>query len=300
MPLPLGELAALGTAACWTVSSLAFSAAGRRMGSLSLNLIRLSMAFLLVTAYCGVRRGMFLPLDASARTWGWLFASGFAGFVFGDLCLFRAFVLVGPRLSMLVMALAPPITAVLGFFLLNERISPLGIAGMLVTVAGIAWVVRERPDTTSNEAVTGRNLQRGVLLAFGGAIGQALGMVLSKIGMEKYDPVASGQIRIIAGVLGFAVVLTAVGWWKKTAEAIRNGPALRYAAIGSVMGPFAGVSLSLVAVQLTETGVAATMMSTTPVLIIPVVILTGQERVSARAAIGAIVAVAGVAMLWVR
>jgi len=302
MPLPLGELAAVGTACCWTVSSLAFSAAGRRMGSLSLNLVRLVIAFLLVTIYCGVRRGMLLPLDAPPRTWFWLLASGFIGYVLGDLCLFRAFVLIGARLSMLIMALAPPITAVLGFFLLNERISPLGIAGMVITIAGVTWVVRERPDPTASNStpLASRDLRQGILLGFGGAIGQALGMILSKIGMGNYDPVASGQIRVIAGILGFSILFTAVGWWGKTREGIRDKTAVGYASLGALAGPVMGVSLSLVAVQLTETGVAATIMSTTPVLIIPVVILSGHERVSMRAGLGALLAVAGVALLWVR
>ncbi len=302
MSIPLGELAALGTACCWTVSSLAFSAAGRRMGSLSLNLVRLVFAFVLVTVYCGIRRGMWLPFDASPKTWIWLLGSGFVGYVLGDLCLFRAFVLIGPRLSMLIMALAPPIAAVLGFFLLNERISTLGIVGMAVTIGGVAWVVRERPETTTSNHTQpkGKDLEHGIILAFGGAIGQALGMVLSKIGMGEYDPVASGQIRIIAGIIGFSVLFSAVGWWRKTLDGVRDTYALKYAALGAFAGPFIGVSLSLVSVQLTETGIAATIMSTTPVLIIPVVILSGQERVTPRAGIGAIVAIVGVAMLWLR
>jgi drug/metabolite transporter (DMT)-like permease len=191
---------------------------------------------------------------------------------------------------------------VLGFFLLNERISPFGILGMVVTIAGIAWVVRERPNpTTSNPLqATGKDFERGVLLAFGGAVGQALGMVTSKMGMGKYDPIASGQIRLMAGIIGFSVLFTAVGWWKKTRDGIRDKSALGFAALGAFAGPFIGVSLSLVSVQLTETGIATTIMSMTPVLIIPVVMISGQERVSARAGLGAIVAIAGVAMLWLR
>lgn len=272
------------------------------MGSLSLNLVRLVFAFILVTAYCGIRRGMLLPFDAPLHSWIWLLASGFIGYVFGDLCLFRAFILIGPRLSMLIMALVPPIAAVLGFFLLNERISPFGILGMVVTISGVAWVVRERPNPTiSNQLqTTKKDTDRGILLAFGGAIGQALGMILSKIGMGDYDPVASGQIRVMAGILGFSVLFTAVGWWRKTMDGVRDTYAVKYAALGALMGPVIGVSLSLVSVQLTETGIAATIMSTTPVLIIPVVILSGQERVTARAGIGAVVAIVGVAMLWLR
>lgn len=303
MSLPLGELAALGTACCWTVSSLAFSAASRRMGSLSLNLVRLVIAFILVTTFCVVRRGMLLPFDASSSTWGWLLLSGLVGYVLGDLCLFRAFVLIGPRLSMLIMALAPPIAAVLGFFLLNERIAPLGIVGMLVTIAGIAWVIRERAEDGSganHSEAKGATLRQGVLLGFGAAIGQAVGMILGKIGMGKFDPVSAGQIRVLAGMLGFASIFTAIGWWGKTREAIRDKKALAFASLGALAGPVIGVSLSLVSVQLTETGIAATIMSTTPVLIIPIVILSGQEKVSFQAVLGALVAVAGVAMLWLR
>ncbi|HMY14915.1 MAG TPA: DMT family transporter [Polyangium sp.] len=302
MPLPLGELAALGTACCWTASSLAFSAAGRRMGSLSLNLVRLVIAFCLLAILGLVRRGQPLPLDASPRTWGWLLASGFVGYVLGDICLFRAFVIIGPRLSMLLMALAPPIAAVLGFFFLNERISTLGLVGMAVTIAGVVWVVRERPDSsaTNHTEAKGDTLRQGILLGLGAALGQAGGMALGKIGMGNYDPVASGQIRVLAGVLGFSAVFFIVGWWGKTRDAIRDKTALGYASIGAFMGPVLGVTLSLFAVQHTETGVAATIMSTTPVLLIPVVVLARLEKVTLRAGLGALIAVIGVAMLWVR
>lgn len=302
MPIPLGELAALGTACCWVVSTMAFSAAGKRIGSLSLNILRLVMAFVMVTIFSTIRRGMPLPLDAPPGTWPWLLLSGFIGFFLGDLCLFRAFVLIGPRVSMLIMALAPPIATIFGFFLLNERISPLGIVGMAITMAGVAWVVLERPDPTASKVVdiSAQDRRRGYLLGFGGAFGQALGMILAKIGMNNYDPVASGQIRLIAGIASFAMLLTVIGWWRKTRESIRDKTALAYAAMGSFAGPVVGVSLSLVSIQLTETGIATTIMSTTPVLIIPIVVLTGQERVSARAGLGAIIAVIGVAMLWVR
>jgi drug/metabolite transporter (DMT)-like permease len=299
MTIPLGELAALGTAACWTMSSLAFSAAGRRLGSLSLNLVRLVIAFAYITLYCGLVRGHFLPLDAAPSAWAWLFASGLVGFVAGDLCLFRALVLIGPRLSMLVMALSPPMTAALGLVFLGERISPLGLAGMVVTTAGVAWVVSERKEESAS-AERSPDFGKGVLLALGGAAGQAGGLILSKVGMGSYDPFAATQIRIIAGIVGFSAIFTAVGWWGKTARGLSDRAGVSFAALGAFAGPFVGVSLSLLAIQHTETGIAATIMSTVPVLIIPVVVLVHKERVSARAALGAAVAVGGVALLWLR
>jgi drug/metabolite transporter (DMT)-like permease len=302
MSIPFGELAAFGTALCWTSSALAFSAAARRIGSLSLNLVRLVLAFAYLTVYCGLVRGMALPLDATREAWGWLFASGLVGFVFGDLCLFRAFVLIGPRLSMLVSALAPPITALFGWIALGERMSPMGLAGMAVTLAGVSWVVLERgaPGEPSSASRDRGEFIKGVILAFGGALGQAVGLVLSKVGMKSYHPFAATQIRILAGILGFSVIFTAVGWWKKTAAGLSDRRALLLVAVGAAAGPFLGVSLSLVSIQHTETGVAATIMSTVPVLIIPAVIVLRLERPSARSALGAAVAVCGVALLVLR
>ncbi|HSN54102.1 MAG TPA: EamA family transporter, partial [Candidatus Sulfomarinibacteraceae bacterium] len=62
--------------------------------------------------------------------------------------------------------------------------------------------------------------------------------------------------------------------------------------------PFLGVSLSLLAVKYTEAGVAATLMALTPVLIIPVSVLVFREQVARPAVLGAVVAVAGSALLF--
>lgn len=271
------------------------------MGSLSLNLVRLVLAFVFLGVYNFVRRGLLLPLDASAEAWGWLFVSGLVGFVLGDMCLFRAFLLIGPRVAMLIMSLAPPIAAVLGWTVLGERISVLGIVGMGVTLVGIAAVVLDRAGDTNAAGVGQKgDTGKGILLAFGGAAGQGVGLVLSKIGMKTYDPFAATQIRILAGIVGFSLLFTFIGWWGRTAVAVRDRAALGFAALGAIAGPFVGVSLSLLSIQHTETGVAATIMAMTPVLVIPAVIVLHKEHVSLRAVLGALVAVGGVALLWIR
>lgn len=308
MKIPYGELAALGTALCWTASSLAFTAAARRMGSLALNLIRLVIALAFLTLACAARRGMPLPTDASPRAWLWLSVSGVVGFVVGDMALFKAFLLIGPRLSMLVMSLVPPIAAVLGWVALGEVIQPFDWAAMVVTLAGVMWVVLEqspRPEAPAGVRAAGEAAgappearARGYALALMGAVGQAGGLVLSKVGMGGYDPVAATQIRVIAGVAAYAALFFALGFWGPVMKAARHRAGVGYAALGAAVGPFLGVTLSLVAIQNTQTGVAATIMSITPVLIIPFVILIHKERVSLRAALGALVAVGGVALLW--
>jgi drug/metabolite transporter (DMT)-like permease len=292
----VGELAALGTAACWALSAVFFANASRRVGSMVTNLVRLVLAFGLLTSLAWILRGHALPHDADARAWSVLALSGVVGMFFGDLCLFRAFVLVGARLSSLVMAAAPPMAAILGYLALDERLSPSAIAGIALTMGGIAWAVSERRDSTVTLTRRERNL--GVLLALGGALGQAGGLVLSKIGLASYDPVAGTQIRVLAGIVCFAALFTAIGGWKDVAPALRDRTAMRGTALGALFGPCLGVSLSLLAVQRAPTGVAASIMATAPILVIPIARVFGGERTGPRGIVGALVAVLGVVLLF--
>ncbi len=308
----IGELAALGTAVCWAGSALSFEAGGKRIGSLSVNLIRLVIALLFLTGANFLLRDRALPIDASAHAWLWLGLSGLIGFLFGDLCLFRAFVLLGSRLSVLIMSLVPPMTALLGWIILGETIAPLDGAAIALTVAGVATAVSERSDSQArplerddNQEIAHQPANKakdiklwGVLLAVGGALGQAGGLVVSKYGMGSYNALAATQIRIIAGVVGFAALFFAIGWWPKVWAARRRPGGLGFTAMGSFFGPFVGVSLSLYAVQNTSAGVAASIMATTPILIIPLVALIHGERITLRGVLGAIVALVGVTLLF--
>lgn len=297
-PFPYaGELAALGTAACWVATALTFEAAGRRIGSLTVNLLRLPMAFVLLMGLTWALRGNPLPTDASLHAWGWLALSGLVGFAFGDLCLFRAFLVLGPRLSTLVMSLAPVFAALLGWWLLGEVLAGNDLVGMLLIVGGIAWAVLER-RRPSGPYVRDQRPVLGVLLALGGALGQGGGLVLSKLGMGEYSAAAATQIRILAGLVGYVVIFTAIGWWRRVPAAVKDGRAMRFTALGAFFGPFLGVTLSLVAVQLTLAGVAASLMATTPILIIPVVVILGKEKVGWGGWLGALLAVAGVVVLF--
>jgi len=291
-----GEIAALATACCWTVTSMAFEAAGKRIGSLPVNFIRLVLALGFLSVFGAVTRGLPLPTDATPRAWGWLALSGVIGFAVGDLCLFRAFVVVGARLAMLMMSLVPPITALIGLAVLGEQLGPLDLLGMGLTVGGVAWVVLERKKALDGSG--SRPPASGILLGLGGAVGQAVGLVLSKHGMGDYDPFAATQIRVIAGIVGFAVIFTAAGIWPRVVEALRNRAAMARTALGAVFGPFLGVSLSLLAVKHTEAGVAATIMAIVPVLIIAPSALLFKQPVTARAVLGAVIAVGGVAVLF--
>ena len=292
----VGELAALITACFWTITAISFELAGKKIGSLTLNWIRLVFGFVFLSTATLIMRGQFIPLDASPHIWTWLLISGLVGFTFGDMCLFEAFVIIGSRLSMLIMALVPPFTAIMSWLVLGETLSPLDILGMSLTIGGIAWVVVERPE--GGNGIKFKHSVKGVLLAVGGAAGQAIGLILSKYGMADYNAFAATQIRIIAGIAGFTVLFFPLKKWGTIRDAFSNQKGMLFSTIGAFFGPFLGVSFSLLAVQKTLAGVASTIMAIVPILIIPPSVILFREKVTFKEMMGAVIAVVGVALLF--
>jgi drug/metabolite transporter (DMT)-like permease len=293
----IGEIAAFVTAVCWTVTPIAFEAAGKRVGSLTVNFIRLIIAFVLIGSFTLVTRGMFLPIDATSTNWTWLTLSGLIGFVIGDLFLFEAYVRIGARISLLIMAAVPPITALAGFIILHETLTVLDLLGMIITVGGIALVILVKGKEAKKVQLS--HPLRGIIYAFIGALGQSFGTVCSKFGMGDYNAFAATQIRIIAAMVGFSVVVTARKHWKNIFQSLKDYTAIKSIAIGSVFGPFIGVSLSLLAVQHTSTGVASTITSISRILIIPISIFVFKEKVSAKEIVGVFITIAGVSLLFI-
>lgn len=291
-----GQLAALGAAACWALTALIFEAAGRRIGALSLNLLRLTLALAAMLPTVWLTTGNPLPLAASPRSWLWLSVSGIAGFVVGDLCLIKALVEVGPRLSTLLMSLVPLLAALLGRLFLGERLPQLALLGIALTVGGIGMAVLARhPEVEEGRP---RHNRKGIALGLGGAFGQACGLVLSKLGMGALNPFAATEIRLVAGVAGFSLLFVVLRWWPQVRQAVRDRRAMGFTALGAFFGPYLGVSLSLVAVRAIPAGIAASLMATTPILVLPLIVWLRRERVGFGAVVGTLVAVGGVVLLF--
>jgi drug/metabolite transporter (DMT)-like permease len=293
----LGEFSALLVALFWTISALAFESASRRVGSLSVNLLRLIVGLVFLSILTLVRRKMLFPTDASPENWLWLGLSGLVGFVFGDLFLFKSFTVIGSRFSMLIMTLVPPMTAFFGWIILGEHLTLLNLAGMTLTFAGIAIAIFAR--NSREEKLFLKLAPSGILYALGGAVGQALGLVLSKLGLKDYDPFSATQIRIIAGIAGFALLVTVMRRWGGIKSALRNNQGMKSLTLGAFFGPFLGVSFSLISVKFAKTGIASTIMALTPVFILLPVYFLYKQKVTLPELIGAVVSVGGVALFFI-
>ena len=293
-----GELAAIGTALAFAATSTLFTLSGRELGSAVVNRTRLLLAIVFIVTIHWLTRGNILPVDAGQSNWYWLGLSGFIGLAMGDASLFQAFVMIGPRLSMLVMALVPVMSTVLAWVFMDEFLDQTQLAGIALTVCGIAWVVAEK-NKNGPEMKSGK-YRIGLLFAFGGALGQSMGLITAKMGLAEGFPALSGlAIRILAATIAvwaFTVIRGQVvpGFHK----IVRHPRATRLLVVGAITGPIAGVWLSLIAVQHAPVGVASTLMALTPIFLLPIAYFIFQDKITNRTIAGTVLAFAGTTMLF--
>lgn len=293
----IGEMCALLTACCWSGSALAFSAATLRVGPIRLNVTRLLMAALLLFVTV-ILAGVEVHLSSSQfRN---LAISGIVGLVIGDTYLFKSYENIGARSGMLIMSVAPAISALLAYVLLGEVLGSMGAIGMGVTLLGIAVVVLERREVIKG---TRRTHMLGIFYGFIAAAGQGAALVLAKMAFNEgpINGFLASLIRISSAVIVIFPLARLAGEYSNSIEIYtKDRRALWLTMLGSFLGPFMGITLSLVAVTYTTVGIAATLMATVPILMLPLVKYVLKEKVSWRALAGAVVAVEGVAILFLR
>lgn len=299
----VGEAIAIATVLCWTVSVQFFGAASKEVGAIPVNIIRLSVALILFGVLLFLRDGAPVPTNFPAHAWLYLSLSGIIGFFIGDIFLFKALVELGPRVAMLIHSLAAPTAAVIGWLFLNETYILHQWIGISVTLLGVAVVILERNQKASpaQKLKVRRISFQGVVFGFAAMLGQAGGYVLSKAGMQiesgYLDAFAATQIRAIAAFFCFVLFFTVTNKWGNVKKAFSNTKALTFTTIGAFIGPFLGVSLSLLVLHYLTTGVASTFLSLVPICIIPFSIFLHKEYVSIRAFGGAIIAIFGIYLL---
>ena len=294
-----GEFAALGTAVCWAAGSNFFAAAGQRLGSVVLNRLRITVAALLLCTALFILRGSPWPVWAAPWQVGLLALSGLVGFVFGDTYYFRSLVILGPGRAALVTSMAPVFTVLFALPLLGEHPGPLVLLGMALTLGGIAWVIWEREHKT-REHVEGSMLV-GVVAGVLAAVGQAGGYVLSKMALRSdLDPLSATVIRIVAAAIGVWLLAAFQRDVRRSLGALRDGRGSAFMVGGAFFGPFLGVTLSLTALKYIEAGVAASITAIYPVLTLLLSSRFHGERLTLRTLAGALVAGAGVVVLFLR
>jgi uncharacterized membrane protein len=293
----IGELAALFTSVCFTGTSLLFTKASQQVGSTVVNRVRVVLALLFLMLLNWVLYGAPVPIDAGAERWFWLGLSGAIGYAIGDAFLFQAFVWIGTQRGMLMMSLAPLISAALARIFFGEVLTGLQLFGILLTLTGIAWVILRRDPNPVSEF---RKPLQGVLFGLGAATGQAVGFVLSKQGLtDGFSPVAGNAIRMLAAVVVLWGLVLVQGKANRTLNSMRANPrVLGMLSLAAFTGPVLGVTSSLFALQHTQIGIASTLTALPPVFLLPVSWLVFKEKFDWSTVLGTLVAISGVAILF--
>jgi len=227
-----------------------------------------------------------------------LVISGFAGLVIGDTFLFKAYQSIGARLSMLIMALVPPISALMALIFLGEMLSMIGVIGIIVTVSGIALVVFKREEKPTSKYKIDN---AGIFYAFIGAAGQAVGLIFAKNAFNEGE--VSGFVASFVRIASAVIIIYPIAVLSKryvnpAGVFMKDKSALLFTAIGSVIGPYLGITFSMIAISHAKIGIASTIMATTPIIMLPMVRYYYKEKLSWISIAGACIAVIGTAILF--
>lgn len=319
-----GYLAALGTSVFFAFGSTLFTISGRKIGSAVVNRTRLLLALVFLIIMHTIMLGTPIPLNQPPERWIWLGLSGIVGLALGDIFLFQAFVLIGPRLSMLMMALAPVLSAIMAFIFFGEQLTAIQILGIVVTMFGIGLVVTEsrgekdkrKPKNDDEELIVIEDdgatpaaeqhvidqaiYLRGLFYGFLGAVGQAGGLILSKQGLGgDFSPVSANVIRMSAAVIAIWVATIINGQVGITIVKLRANPrSVWQLSAATVCGPVLGVLLTLYSLQHAPVGIASTLGSLMPIFLIPISFVIFGERITVRGMIATVVAFTGMALIF--
>ena len=301
----LGELISIGVAFSWTATALLSEFGSKRLGNLTLNVLRMALALLFSMVLFITVTGSPMPAGASAEAAGWMLLSGLVGYVIGDFCLFQCYIIIGSRYGQLFMTLAPLSAAVMAWITLGQQMTMMNIAAMMMTLLGIGISVLGRGE---HHKVSLKLPLNGVLFAIGAAVCQGVGLVLSKIGMDHYEtaanmpewliPFNANFYRCVAGIIGFTLLMYFRKGMAPLREALHDRKGLIAATATTIFGPFVGVGFSLMAVQYTGAGIASTLMAMTPIIIILPSYWLFHEKITWRAVLGAVISVVGVSLFF--
>ncbi|MGA1793244.1 MAG: DMT family transporter [Thermoplasmatota archaeon] len=302
-PIIIGELAALATSALWASSSTFFTLGGKRQSPQMMNRWRLLGAVLLLGLFHVIILGTIFP-NEDLLVWLILALSGIIGLSVGDGFLFWAYVKIGPRVSMLVMSMTPVVTTGAAWVLMGETLSWLKLVSIGVTLSGIAWVVTDKRN--GMDGLENRSPFRmswfGLALAFGGMMGQAIQLLLAKDAMSRMlsdnPPLTATYIRIFWGAVSIWIATFILGRAGRSVKAFRDRRFVIWISLATVFGPFLGIWASFIAIDYAPIGIASTLMALPPLIMIPVSRYVFQERITYRSIIGTVIALVGVAGLF--
>jgi drug/metabolite transporter (DMT)-like permease len=298
--MPLAELSGLVAALCWTISSLMAPGLIQRFGTMRFNTVRIMIASVILLFISLVTQrfnaSLWLHVDL-------IILSGVLGIFLGDTMLFTAVHRLGPRRTGVIFATNAPMSILLGWLFLNEHLSlnQLFACGLVLSGVVIAILFGKRQSLHAWEQTKGK-LSVGILMALGGALGQASGALLSKPALlDGADPIAVSALRVTTGAVALMLAYGLFYRHRQPEHAIPFSQLTRQDFIGiavlATIGMVIGMSVLVWGVGNANVGIVTTLSAVVPVLILPGLWITTGQRPTFGAWLGAILVVMGAALI---
>lgn len=299
--MPIHELAALGAAACWALTGSLVTGAVRVVGPFWFNLLRHIFVIVMLSGVVAVFGARGLLDDRQAII---LIVSGVVGIFVGDTLNFAAVGRLGARRAGALFALNAPMAAILGWLVLDEVLDPQSVAGIAITVAGVAIAIVGRPAANAHRfEQTEGVIATGILFGLLAALMQALGSLIARPVMEAgVDPYLASLLRVAASGLCFGAMASIVASGLTSARPMRplTPEAVGMALMTAVIGLGLGMTLLMFALSGGKVGIVSTLSATSPVLILPLLWLRTGQRPTTASCLGAVIACIGMALLFLR
>jgi len=288
----LGHVAALSASALWAIASILFTRLRTSFSAPALNVLKTGIACAMMLVTLLVLNGRLWPTSMSNSETAWLALSGIIGLTIGDTLLFEALSRIGPRRSLLFMTLAPPITALIAWPVLDEPVTVMMAVGIVVTIVGVAMVIGDR----SGEDVASVSMV-GYLFAIGSAICQATGNIATKLG-GAHDPLEMSIVRTAFGALTLIIYLSFRFKISEELAPAKSWSVLKTVIIATILGTYLGIWLQVTGLRFAPAGIAATLSSTSPIFVLPLAAIFLGDTIRARTVVAALIAVIGIALLF--
>ena len=278
-----------------------YALAGRRVGSSTVTHLRLWVALPVILLVHLAFTGELVPIGLGREAYFNLSMSGLAGFFAADLLIFKAFVDIGHRETLVIMTTSPIFSAAGSWIILGEILSAIQVVGIVLTVAGVGWVLFAEGRVQSAPRSAGRRrIISGALFALLGTIVQAAGLLIAKYGMgSDIHPVSANLLRVAGGLAGLVLFAALRGELITDFKKMRDTRSLLLISSGSVLGPVLGMILTLYAFTMAEVGVVTTLMQTSPVMLLPIDKFFFKKHIPTGAVFGTFLAVGGAALLFI-
>jgi drug/metabolite transporter (DMT)-like permease len=290
----MGELLALLTALIWAAAVILLKRSGESVPPFALNLFRVTVSsvLLLPTAFLA---GQASVTSASLSDILLLVASGAIGVAISDTLFHASLNRIGAGISAIIDCLYSPLTVLLAFLALNERLSTLQLVGLALVLGGVFAAARHEPP----HGVAPRQVAVGVVWGVLAMVALAVGIVIAKPVLDRSTLLWAATVRQV-GCL--AVMLPVALLSRRRAQilgALRPSSVWLHSLPGAVLGSYLGLICWIGGLKYTKVGVAAILNQSSTIYILILAAIFLKEPFTRRKLLASLVALAGIILVTV-